>query len=362
MNERLRPLIVIFGIDAVREKNMHQIRLLARHGYTTHVFSTQPRHGPSEPFAVFETLEPTTAGRLCQIMRFLRRHRRAAHHVEVIPSGRFAWIYALVTRALRVKLLAVDVGVLTLCERRAYPLTTRMSMYLAFRLADRIWYKQPNAARLLDRWRLRSTFFLPNGVPLPPPSQTDDRSIDFLWVNRLIPERYPERFAEAVRDLSQTGPVTCDVLGFSGPGTTVEQAHLEQRVRSILAGVPSCRCYEYTDPVTFYERARFFVLPSDYEAGNFALLEAMSHGVVPILTRGNGSELIIESGRNGILADTGVDALASVMRAALSLEIEEWRSMSNAARRTIEDRFSLERWGKRLLSEYATLSATGRVG
>ena len=356
MNERLRPLIVIFGIDAVREKNLSQIRWLASHGFTMHVFSTDPRVGPSEPFAAFETLESTITGRLRQIWRFLRRHRSEVHHVEVIPSGRFAWIYALVSRMLRVKLLAIDVGVLTLCQRRAYPVITRLSMYSAFRLANCIWYKQPNVAKILKRWRLRSTFFLPNGVPLPPASESTNRAIDFLWVNRLIPERHPDWFACAVRELAQARPVTCEMLGFGGPGTTVEQPQLEQRVRRILAGVPSCQCHDYTDPVPFYRRARFFVLPGDVVFGNFALLEAMSHGVVPIVSNAESPGLLVKDGFNGIVIEHRSESLLAAMQDVLTLDEERWNEMSAAARRTVEADFSLDAWGRRLLEEYEALT------
>jgi glycosyltransferase involved in cell wall biosynthesis len=350
-----RRLIAIFGINAVREKNLYQTRWLSAHGFDIHAFSSEAAAEASDPSVVVEMVEPTTLRRLRQVWRFLRRHRAAVHHVEVIPSGRFALMYCLVAKALRLKLLVIDLGVLAPSVRRERPLRARLSMYAAFRLADRIWYKWPSAAPTVERWKPNRTFFLPNGVPVPPEPR-DDRSIDFLWVNRITPWRYPEWFAGAIGDLARSNRVSCEMLGFRGPGTTPEQEQLEQRVRGMLASTP-CNCRDYTDPAPFYRRARFFVLPSNMEAGNFGLLEAMSYGVVPILADGEGADLIIESGRNGMLVDPRPEAFLSAMRSALAVDADRWRSMSAAARRTIEDRFSMDRWGEQLLRQYDALVA-----
>lgn len=91
---------------------------------------------------------------------------------------------------------------------------------------------------------------------------------------------------------------------------------------------------------------KFFILPSDVILANYALLEAMSLGVVPIIYPGEGYDLIVEDGENGIVVKD--KDLVKAMRIALSLSSEEYEKMSKAARQKIKTDFSLDLWQKKL--------------
>ncbi|MBA2504337.1 MAG: glycosyltransferase [Thermoleophilaceae bacterium] len=350
----MRPLVLILGIDTVRAKTLYQTRWLAQNGYDVDVFAMHRDEGSvgADDSARIVAITSGPLGRVRQVVRYLRGNRARIHHVELYVGGRFAFVYALLCRLMRAPLIAVERGDLLQCQKRAYPLSARLSIYACYRLANRVWLREPYMARAFERWRVGGTFYLPNAVPLPPDSGPE-RTTDLLWVNRLVPERHPDWFAAAVAELD----ASCEIIGFSpgDPGPRV--AELEAHVRAVLGSDPRTQLETFSDPVPAYERARFFVLPADVVFANFALLEAMAHGVVPVVSDVEGSSELVEHGSNGFLAEHSPAGLRAALEEALAVPNERWLGLSAAARATIAERFSVEVWGRALLTEYEAVAA-----
>jgi hypothetical protein len=111
-----------------------------------------------------------------------------------------------------------------------------------------------------------------------------------------------------------------------------------------------------------FERAEVLVMPSDSEGTPHALLEAMSHGVVPVVSRIAGSTTcIIEDRSSGFLCEpsnpaefaNAISDLAS--NAALRREVGR-----NAASAMARD-FSLEAFAARFLSAISEVRSKGVV-
>jgi glycosyltransferase involved in cell wall biosynthesis len=275
--------------------------------------------------------------------------------VELYVGGRFAIVHALLCRLTRIPLLVVERGDLLMCQRRVYGRMTRMSVYGCYALATRIWYKEPYMAEFFRRRFPRRSTMLPNGVPLAEPSAaTEPRDIDLLWVNRVIPERHPDWFARALAARSDV--TSAFVLGFADEDAQPERvSRLEREVRTILDGLAGVVCLPFCSPEPFFGRSRFFVLPADVVFGNYALLEAMSHGVVPVVSASAGVELVVVDGVNGIVCRHDENGLADGLTRALNLSVEQWQEMSHASIEVVRSRFSLEVWGRQLLALYAEL-------
>lgn len=352
-------LICILGLDAVRQKTIYQTSWLSERGFSFKIFTThqQPDSMQEHPTADIERLQDRSMSRLRQLFLFLRRNRRSLHHVELYVGGRFAVLYAILCRVARVKLMVVERGDLMMCQRRIHPLPTRLSIYGAYRLAHRIWYRELYMERAFRRWGLAArAFLLPNAVPFPPTQAIGVRDIDVLWVNRLIPLRHADWLADALLEISATREVSAEIVGFA-PATSArgDVVAVEQYVRDRLAPLPNCRCWEFSDAAPLYRRARFFVLPADYVFCNFALLEAMSHGVVPIVSRVEGADRIVEHGGDGFLVEHSPVGLKRGLAEALAVDQATWNAISGQARKKVQTSFSLDAWGQRLLKEYAAI-------
>jgi glycosyltransferase involved in cell wall biosynthesis len=354
-----RDLVSIVGIDTVRHKTLYQTRWLKQHGFQVHILTLHRDTGSitQDESARIEQAKAGAFGRIRQFVAHLRANRTRLHHVELYVAGRFAFVYAVMCRLARVKVLAVERGDLHECQRRVYPLTVRLSIYACYRLANCVWLKEPYMERAFARWRVRNTFLLPNAVPIPETvAQDGERNIDFLWANRLVPERNPEWFADAVSEIAKRRQVSASVLGFSAGDPGPRVAAVERAVRAKLDPVPSLHCETFGDPEPAFRRARFFVLPSDYVFGNFALLEAMAHGVVPVVSAVEGTERLIDSGSNGFAVAHDPRSFAAALEDALDLPEPAWKLASERARATVAEHFSLDRWGERLLQRYEALA------
>jgi glycosyltransferase involved in cell wall biosynthesis len=104
-----------------------------------------------------------------------------------------------------------------------------------------------------------------------------------------------------------------------------------------------------------YREALMFVLPSDEEGLAIVVLEAMASGVPVVSTNCGGPATAITDGETGLLTPIGdVSAMVSSIERVLDDEGLRKR-IAHAARRRIEDRFSIQAAGNVFLDKYDEL-------
>lgn len=347
--------VALFGLDNFSRKNRAQIVGLNARGYAFDVFTNDVLGDSAEhvpPGTTLTVLASGTAARAAQLDRYLARTAGALNHVEVYPGGRFAAAYVLLARRRRVPTLVVERGDLLYQSR--YGAVTHLSMRACYRLANRVWYREPYQRARLEAQGVRDLFFLGNAVPAPDDVPLPEaRTTDFAWVNRLIVERR----ADWVADVLATPPfagATAEMLGFLD-GRTVD-AGMRERQAYVAARRPgNLTIAAFGEPSGLYRRARFFVLPSEIVFCNNALLEAMAHGVVPLVSDVEGARRIVEHGVEGFVFPHSRDGLRDAMRDALRLPAAEYATMSRAAAAKARDAFGIEQWCDRVAQEYARL-------
>ena len=99
-----------------------------------------------------------------------------------------------------------------------------------------------------------------------------------------------------------------------------------------------------------------FILPSLWESMPKTLLEAMSCGLPVIGTATDGTREVIKHGKNGILCDTDSNSIREAIITLMGDEELKQRLGVNA-RKTIEERFSLEKLADKELELYWQLIA-----
>lgn len=111
-----------------------------------------------------------------------------------------------------------------------------------------------------------------------------------------------------------------------------------------------CRAEELA---AHYASAGVLVVPSAYEGLPMVILEAMQHGLPCVATRVSGHPEVIRSGENGVLVPLDdPDAMAAAALALLE-DPAKRAELGAAAKRSVAERFSVERQ----VAEYASLYA-----
>lgn len=352
MNNSLKKVLV-FGIDNFSLKNRYQVEELNKHGYLFIFETLNSRSDSYRNFAGLEasgnSLEITTKGFLhapCRIgaaIKLMISHK--VHHVEVYPGGRFAFFYTVLSRLMKRKVIVVERGDLLDWDEK--PASLRFSMWLCYRLATIVWYREPYMEKVLEKLRVKQKVFIHNAGPsVPVDNSRVNRDIDFLWVNRLIEQRRSDWFVDILD--KQKFKKTCNfVIGIEKSKKLQNQVEYVRR----KAG-SNIELEEFRSPGGFYQRSRFFVLPATVVFCNHALLEAMAHGVVPIVSESNGTDLIVQDGVNGFICEHSSQGLESAMLRALNLDDCEWGLLSQQARETVLKKFSRKIWGEKVDALY----------
>lgn len=203
---------------------------------------------------------------------------------------------------------------------------------------------------------------LPNGVPVPEPAW--QRRADWragpraAYVGRLAPEKGLDTLVDAWPAVRGAFPAARLTLLGEGP----ERPALERRAAALgLAGavdLPGATA----DPTDRLRAADLFVLPSREEGMSVALLEAMALGVPLVATSIPGNRRLVQDFKHGRLAPPGDPA--ALARAV----VDQWTHfdravhMSRAARRWVQDEFSIQAVARRHLELFEALVGGARNG
>ncbi len=160
----------------------------------------------------------------------------------------------------------------------------------------------------------------------------DDHMKGILWLPDILAR------------LTQLG-VNC-TLDVVGDG--VDRAKLVRKLRRRGVG-KQCHLHgelKTGDIVSVLSEADIFVFPTRLEGFPNALLEAMALGLAPVATHVRGvTDYIVDQGKNGILCHVGDTAGFAEAIRRLAANRKLLLHMACMARRTVEERFSLERMG-----------------
>ena len=181
-----------------------------------------------------------------------------------------------------------------------------------------------------------------------------DGSPMILWVGRLTTNKDPLTVLDG---LEQALPRLPDarVLMVFGDDTLIES--VEQRVRAaalLIERVTLVGRLDRAELPNYYAAADVFISGSHYEGSGYALIEALSAGVVPVVTN-------IPSFR-AIAGDTGArwtpgDA-ADFARALVEVCTADLGVQKHAAKARFDQVLSWEAIGKRTVAEYSKLART----
>lgn len=279
------------------------------------------------------------------LFKEIKKNKKNIHHVEIYPGGRFAIVFSIICKICNVKIICAERGDLLYFHKKGYSFLTRLSMYFTYKMANVVWYRELYMEEKLKSINVKRQYFFHNVTSYPDYKKSQKGKYDFIWVNRLIKERYSNWFIDALNN-----PIFINtknvLLGIQNEN---EQSKYVSKYKP-----QNLQVHKYSNPKIYYENASFFVLPAEIIFANNSLLEAMSYGVIPLVSKAEGTNLIVKNGINGFVFDNYEEFLDCMIKAHNLSEIEYLR-LSNNARETIKNKFSVEYYADNLLKLYKSL-------
>jgi glycosyltransferase involved in cell wall biosynthesis len=211
----------------------------------------------------------------------------------------------------------------------------------------------------LMRWGVPSerVHAIPNGVEIPDDGGRRSRNgvVHFVSMGRLEAEKAVDQTIRAFACLPADAPAQLTILG-DGPSRPELEAlsrRLGQERRIVFTGAVG-------NVTPYLKEADVYVSTSVSEGMSNALLEAMSSGVMPVVSHVSGADDLVQEGVSGLLFPPGDEAaLATRLEKSLTMTAERRRATGEAAREAIRARFSLETVVERHLELYCNLIETG---
>ena len=218
---------------------------------------------------------------------------------------------------------------------------------------------------LSDSWKRRVEEFsgrddavvVPNPVKIPAAMSAGLGTGTVVFLGRLGERKGVYELVEAIRLLQDEGVRVNWVL--AGDGEV-------ERVRGLVAGLPRADLVEvpgwlsHGDVSALLATAGVFCLPSTDEGLPIALLESMAYGLACVVTAVGGIPEVIEDGVNGVIVPVrDPDGLVQGLRRVLGSPILAER-LGSEARRTVGERYAVEKVVERLGALYAECGCSAR--
>jgi glycosyltransferase involved in cell wall biosynthesis len=163
------------------------------------------------------------------------------------------------------------------------------------------------------------------------PGEGIHQGIDVLTVSRLVPWKGLEQVIEVCASLGFS-------LGVVGDGPM--RFSLESLSKKFHSKIEFFGDVGQEELVNLLQGARVFVLNSAFEATSYALIEAMSCGVVPISNDTTGSVEVINNEVNGILCGTSTGQTLETALKLLFSNSDLLSAMSKEARSSVQKDFN----------------------
>jgi glycosyltransferase involved in cell wall biosynthesis len=198
---------------------------------------------------------------------------------------------------------------------------------------------------------------IPNGVEILDDLGRQSRNgvVHFVSMGRLEPEKAVDQTIRAFAGLPADTPAHLTILGDGScrPELEALSRRLGQERRIVFTGAVE-------DVTPYLKDGEVYLSTSVSEGMSNALLEAMSSGLMPVVSRVSGADELVEEGVSGLLFPPGDDtALATRLQEALAMTWKRRHATGEAAREAVRARFSLEKVVDRHLTLYRDLIEAG---
>lgn len=337
------------GLAHFIDKIGYQAQVYQKHGerirYLVPDVTGQSEHFRVKYDADVKIVPKNKLGRLWHTLVAFLAYR--PHNVELYLTGYMALPYALIAKITGRNLIVILRG-----TEFDSPRLMLWCCKLELKMADLVIAKEFHLKEAALRLKLgHKTHMLHNCVPCDPgvvPPYAD-RNIDLLFLNTPRKMRHVLFLVDVIAKLLERNPgMKVTIAGFGVLDEKYNAIELDYQ-REVLHKIEALGLKGKIELKGFVRNApelmsasKVFILPADVIYCNYALLEAMSCGCVPVVADGEGARLVVEDGVGGFIRPLSVSAFVDAVESALQPEM--WERCSGNARRKIDEEYSIESW------------------
>ncbi len=175
----------------------------------------------------------------------------------------------------------------------------------AWKTFDLLTCPSPALVEMIEnRLPEKNVIYIPNGVDRPNDFQSKNE-FALITVSRLVSWKNIDAVIEAAELLD-----TKLIIVGDGP----ERKRLETLARERSVKAEFLGSLASTQVPQQMEKAKYFLQMSDYEGLSFSLLEAMSCGLVPIVSGNDGNRIVVTNDHNGVISEIEGTLIANAIR------------------------------------------------
>jgi glycosyltransferase involved in cell wall biosynthesis len=274
-------------------------------------------------------------------------------HIEIYNNERLIFFYVLLCKILRKNTMIILRG---FEFNKLHGLFWHILSIKAMKICDLIMAKEPHLYKEAKKYvKTEKILFLPNAIKAYDGEIFDynDRYIDILFLNNPRKDRNLFLLIDSLNILlEKRNDLKILLVGFSILSVVSNklQPEYQQSVLDYIKKKGLDKIIEIKPFVSnsfdYHCRSKIFVLPSDYIFLNYSMLESMSCGTVPVVTKGDGWERIINE-ENGYVSDFNSSCFAEMIQNALIKE--NWEKKSIKTRETVVKNYDIISWGEKIL-------------
>lgn len=278
-------------------------------------------------------------------------------NIEIYDIGRATYIYVLLSNIFNMKSFIILRGRELKCNQGIRKFGLKKSL----KLCDHIIAKEYNIIEDLKKININTNkiSFLYNSVPVPSPDKLynfEDRKIDIIYINSIRKSRNVHLLIDVFYELLKELPnLNIFLVGFTSFDENnysmepdyekyvldlIKKRNLEDKIK--LKGFVS-------NPKKYQKDSKIFIFPSHKVFLNYALLESMSYGVIPIVGNGEGADKIITNNYNGYISKIKKEHLKKVLLKVLKNNNDNNNKISMRAYQTIKQKYSIEQWVEKII-------------
>lgn len=232
----------------------------------------------------------------------------------------------------------------------------KISILLGLKMASLVIYKESFMNLMLTKLKIHSDkcYFLHNSVPINDlePLDTINRK-GVIFLNSFKSLRHPEIAVEVCIRLANKFPEALFTIAgdYNFKNGHSSRQDLEEAISSSGLTNRIKLLGWIKEPETMYEKHSIFLLPAERVFLNYSLLEAMERALVPVVSKVEDADKIIDHTKNGLIVDLNSDTFTDAVEYLLSNQ-DIIQSMSKAAREKVKKFFDLKTNLQKLIDLY----------